>query len=45
MILTPDGSQCHATFREGAPAEALRLAEDAAAELLAKAGPGFLRTH
>lgn len=43
MILTPDGSQCFATRREGTPAEALRLAEDAAAELLAKAGPDFLR--
>ena len=43
MILTPDGSQCFATRREGAPAEALRLAEDAAAELLAKAGPDFFR--
>jgi hydroxymethylbilane synthase len=43
MILTPDGSQCFATRREGAPAEALRLAEDAAAELLSKAGPDFLR--
>ena len=43
MILTPDGRQCYATRREGLPAEALRLAEDAAAELLAKAGPDFLR--
>ena len=43
MILTPDGSQCFATRREGTPAEALRLAEDAATELLAKAGPDFLR--
>jgi hydroxymethylbilane synthase len=43
MILTPDGRQCYATRREGAPAEALRLAEDAAAELLGKAGPDFLR--
>jgi hydroxymethylbilane synthase len=44
MILTPDGRQCHATRREGLPPEALRLAEDAAAELLAKAGPDFLST-
>lgn len=43
MILTPDGSRCFATRREGTPAEALRLAEDAAAELLAKAGPDFLQ--
>ena len=43
MILTPDGRQCHATRREGRPEEALALAEDAAAELLAKAGPDFFR--
>ena len=41
MILTPDGREAHATRREGRPEEALRLAEDAAAELLAKAGPDF----
>jgi hydroxymethylbilane synthase len=40
-ILTPDGSQSHQTKREGRPEEGLRLAEDAAAELLAKAGPDF----
>jgi len=44
MILTPDGRQCHATRREGPPQEAVRMVEDAAAELLAKAGPDFLRT-
>jgi hydroxymethylbilane synthase len=44
MILTPDGGKAWATRREGAPAEALKLAEDAAAELLAKADPDFLRT-
>jgi hydroxymethylbilane synthase len=43
MILTPDGKQCHATRCEGPPQEAVRMAEDAAAELLAKAGPDFLR--
>jgi hydroxymethylbilane synthase len=43
MILTPDGRQCHATRREGPPQEAIKMAEDAAAELLAKAGPDFLR--
>jgi hydroxymethylbilane synthase len=43
MILTPDGRQCYQTSRAGAPAEAIRLAEDAAAELLAKVGPDFLR--
>jgi hydroxymethylbilane synthase len=42
-ILTPDGASAWATRRDGAPAEALKLAEDAAAELLAKAGPDFLR--
>jgi hydroxymethylbilane synthase len=45
MILTPDGRQCHATRREGPPQEAVRMAEDAAAELLGKAGPDFLRPH
>jgi hydroxymethylbilane synthase len=43
MILTPDGRQCHAAQREGRPEEAIRLAEDVAAELLAKAGPDFFR--
>jgi hydroxymethylbilane synthase len=42
-ILTPDGRQCHATRREGRAEEALLLAEDAAAELLARAGPDFFR--
>jgi hydroxymethylbilane synthase len=45
MILKPDGREAHATRREGRPEEALRLAEDAAAELLAKAGPHFLASH
>jgi hydroxymethylbilane synthase len=43
MILSPDGRQCHQTMRVGRPEEALRLAEDAAAELLAAAGPELLR--
>ena len=43
MILTPDGRQCHAARREGRPEAAVAMAEDAAAELLAKAGPDFLR--
>ncbi len=42
MILTPDGKVCHAALREGTPASAVALAEDAAEELLAKAGPDFL---
>jgi hydroxymethylbilane synthase len=41
MILTPDGRQAYAARREGRPEEALALAEDAAVELLTKAGPGF----
>lgn len=41
-VLTPDGRQAYTARREGRPAEAIRLAEEAAAELLAKAGPGFL---
>ncbi len=44
MILTPDGRQAYATRREGQPAQALQLAEDAADELLAKAGPDFRLT-
>ena len=43
-ILTPDGRQAYATRREGRPEEALRLAEDAAVELLTTAGPQFLNT-
>ena len=43
MILTPDGRQCHATRREGRPEAGIAMAEDAAAELLATAGPDFLR--
>jgi hydroxymethylbilane synthase len=45
MILTPDGREAHATRREGRPEEALLLAEDAAAELLGKAGPDFFKAH
>lgn len=44
MILKPDGSEAHATERRGAPQEAVKLAVDAAEELLAKAGPDFLKT-
>ena len=42
MILTPDGREWHETSRHGARDDAIRLAEDAAAELLARAGPNFL---
>jgi porphobilinogen deaminase len=44
MILSPDGRQCFKARREGRPEEALRLAEDAAAEILAAAGPAFVRS-
>jgi len=44
MILSPDGRRCYRARREGRPEAALRLAEDAAAEVLAAAGPAFLRT-
>jgi hydroxymethylbilane synthase len=44
MILTPDGREAYATRRAGEPAQALQLAEDAADELLTKAGPDFRLT-
>jgi hydroxymethylbilane synthase len=44
MILTPDGRQVVETRRSGSLGDALRLAEDAADELLTRAGPDFLRT-
>jgi hydroxymethylbilane synthase len=44
IILTPDGTEAHATERRGAPQEAVKLAVDAAQELLDKAGPNFIRT-
>ncbi len=43
MILTPDGREWHETMRQGRAEEGIELAEDAAGELLAKAGPNFLR--
>jgi len=42
-ILTPDGAQSHAMARSGPPQTALRLGEEAAAELLGRAGPDFFR--
>lgn len=45
IILTPDGKEAHATERRGAPHEAVKLAVDAAEELLKNAGPNFLRTR
>jgi hydroxymethylbilane synthase len=44
QILSPDGRHCHATRREGRPEAAIAMAEDAAAELIALAGPDFFRT-
>lgn len=44
MILTPDGKEAHAAMRWGRPEAAIRLAEEAADELLARAGPNFLST-
>jgi hydroxymethylbilane synthase len=43
-ILTPDGRQVHATARTGTPQSAIQLGEDAADELLKRAGPDFFST-
>jgi hydroxymethylbilane synthase len=43
MILTPDGSVCHETRREGLAADAVAMGDDAAAELLGRAGPEFFK--
>lgn len=43
QILTPDGRQVHANERTGAPARAVQLADDAAQELLGRAGPDFFK--
>lgn len=43
MILTPDGREAHETSREGSGGDAASLGSDAAAELLRRAGPNFLR--
>ncbi|MBO0743183.1 MAG: hydroxymethylbilane synthase, partial [Hyphomicrobiaceae bacterium] len=45
QILSPDGRRCHATRREGPPEAAIAMAEAAAAELIARAGPDFFRTR
>lgn len=44
LILTPDGREAHGTERTGAPADSVRMAVDAAEELLKQAGPHFLKT-
>ena len=41
QILTPDGRDAHETEHRGRPEEALKLGENAADELLARAGAGF----
>jgi hydroxymethylbilane synthase len=43
QILAPDGHRAHATRREGPPETAIAMAEDAAADLIALAGPDFFR--
>lgn len=43
IILTPDGREAHAAERRGAPQEGVKLALDAAEELLSRAGPNFLK--
>jgi hydroxymethylbilane synthase len=40
-ILTPDGKERHATRGTGSPQSALQLGEEAARELLGRAGPNF----
>jgi hydroxymethylbilane synthase len=42
-ILSPDGRQYHGAERSGAAADAVELGEDAARELLGRAGPGFFQ--
>jgi hydroxymethylbilane synthase len=43
QILAPDGRRAHITRREGRPETGIAMAEDAAAELIALAGPDFFR--
>jgi hydroxymethylbilane synthase len=40
-ILSPDGKQYHDTVRNGSPQSAIQMGEDAARELLGRAGPDF----
>ena len=44
LILRPDGSERHETERSGPAADAIRLGNDAGAELRGHAGPGFFET-
>ena len=41
MIFRPDGSEVHATEREGSTADGEAMGRDAGEELRALAGPGF----
>ena len=41
LVVRPDGTEAHATARDGAPADAERLGRDAGEELRARAGKGF----
>ena len=43
-ILTPDGKACHALVRTGPRADAEKIGDAAAQELLGRAGPGFFAT-
>jgi hydroxymethylbilane synthase len=45
QILTPDGRESLSVNRAGSATDACRLAEDAADELLGKAGPQFFAAH
>lgn len=44
LILTPDGREAHGTERTGTPSDSVRMAVEAAEELLKQAGPHFLKT-
>ena len=44
MILAPDGSRAHGVERRGAIADASAIGFDAAEDVLARAGPEFLKT-
>ena len=44
LILAPDGSRAHGVERRGAVADASAIGFDAAEEVLARAGPEFLKT-
>ncbi|WP_029058080.1 hydroxymethylbilane synthase [Stappia stellulata] len=43
LILRPDGSEAHETFRDGPASDAAALGQDAGAELKRRGGPGFFR--